>query len=106
LCFYRTAFTVQKSGLKSLAFRSKPFPQIWPKSYRRSAVPNRFLSQFSTSRTTAAFAFTGEIEYTLGFAQRIAHSGSQGQTSQIEDGLQRGQIVVHTVIQPTVCCFL
>ena len=52
------------------------------------------------------FTFTGEIEYTLGFAQRIAHSGSQGQTGQIEDSLQHGRIVVHTVIQPTVCCFL
>ena len=52
------------------------------------------------------FTFAGEIEYTLAFAQRIAHSGSQGQISQIEDGLQHGQIVVHMVIQPTVCCFL
>ena len=47
LCFYRTAFTVQKSGLKSSAFRPKAFPQILPKSYRHNAVPNRF----STSLT-------------------------------------------------------
>ena len=51
LCFYRTAFTVQKSGLKSSAFRSKLFPQISPKSYRHNAVPNRFSSRFSTSFT-------------------------------------------------------
>ena len=51
LCFYRTAFTVQKFGLKSSAFRPKPFTQIAPKSYRHNAVPNRFSSRFSTSLT-------------------------------------------------------
>ena len=51
LCFNRTAFHVQKSGLKSSVFRPKPFPQISPKSYRHSAVSNRFLFRFSTSRT-------------------------------------------------------
>ena len=51
LCFYRTAFLIQKSGLKSSAFRPKPFPQISPKSYRHNAVSNRFSSHLSTSRT-------------------------------------------------------
>ncbi len=51
LCFYRTAFTVQKFSLKSSIFRSKPFPQISPKSYRYNSVPNRFSSRFSASRT-------------------------------------------------------
>ena len=51
LCFNRTAFTVQKSGLKSLAFRPKSFSQISSKSYRHNAVPNRFSSRFSTSLT-------------------------------------------------------
>ena len=40
-----------KSGLKSSVFRPKPFPQLSPKSYRHNAVPNRFSSRFSTSRT-------------------------------------------------------
>ena len=53
LCFNRTAFPVQKSGLKSSAFRSKSFPQISSESYRHNAVSNRFLSQFSTSLTNA-----------------------------------------------------
>ena len=53
LCFYRTAFLIQKSSLKSSVFRSKPFPRISPKSYRHNAVPNRFSSQFPTSRTNA-----------------------------------------------------
>ena len=51
LCFYRTAFTVQKSGLKSSVFHSKSLPRIPPKSYRHNAVPNRFSSRFSTSLT-------------------------------------------------------
>ena len=53
LCFYRTAFPVQKSGLKSSAFRSKSFPQISSESYRHNAVPNHFSSHFSTSHTNA-----------------------------------------------------
>ena len=51
LCFYRTAFLIQKSGLKSSAFHLKAFPQISPKSYRHNAAPNHFSSRFSTSRT-------------------------------------------------------
>ena len=51
LCFYRTAFPIQKFGLKSSIFRSKSFPRISSKSYRHNAVSNRFSSRFSTSRT-------------------------------------------------------
>ena len=58
LCFYRTAFTTQKSGLKSSVFRSKPFPRISPKSYRCNAVPNSFSSRFSTSLTNAPRLFS------------------------------------------------
>ena len=53
LLYFRTAFTVQKSGLNSSAFHPKSFPQISPKSYRHSAVPNRFTLRFSTSLTNA-----------------------------------------------------
>ena len=51
LCFYRTAFPIQKFGLKSSIFRSKSFPRISSKSYRHNAVSNRFSSRFSTSLT-------------------------------------------------------
>ena len=51
LRFYRTAFPIQKFGLKSSIFRSKSFPRISSKSYRHNAVSNRFSSQFSTSLT-------------------------------------------------------
>ena len=39
-----------------------------------------FIAFFSLSHKRPTFAFTGEIEYTLVFAQRIAHSGSHGET--------------------------
>ena len=51
MCFYRTAFTVQKSGLKSSVFPLKSLPRIAQKSYRHNAGPNRFSSHFSTFRT-------------------------------------------------------
>ena len=54
LCFYRTAFPIQKFGLKSSIFRSKSFPRISSKSYRHNAVPNHFSSRFSTSLTNAS----------------------------------------------------
>ena len=87
LCFYRTAFPVQKSGLKSSAFRSKSFPQISSESYRHNAVSNRFSSHLSTSPTNAAtFVSRGCGGYTLGFAQRIAHNGTHGETEGVSDG--------------------
>ena len=39
-----------------------------------------FIAFFSLSHKQPTFAFTGESGYTLGFAQRIAHSGSHGET--------------------------
>ena len=87
LCFNRTAFPVQTSGLKSSAFRSKSFPQISSESYRHNAVSNRFSSHLSTSPTNAAtFVSRGCGGYTLGFAQRIAHNGTHGETGGVSDG--------------------
>ena len=42
------------------------------------------LFNFSHKRPT--FAFTGESEYTLGFAQRIAHKGTHGETGAFRMG--------------------
>ena len=39
-----------------------------------------FIAFFSLSHKWLTFAFTGESEYTLGFAQRIAHSGLHAET--------------------------
>ena len=39
-----------------------------------------FIAFFNFSHKRPTFAFTGESVYTLGFAQRVAHSGSHGET--------------------------
>ena len=51
LCFNRTAISIQKIDSKSSKSHLKSLPRISPKSYRYNAVPNRFSSRFSTSRT-------------------------------------------------------
>ena len=87
LCFYRTAFTVQKSGLKSLVLRPKPFPRISPKSYRHNAVSNHFSSHFfNFSHKRPTFVFAGESGYTLGFQRKIAHKGLHGETGAFRTG--------------------
>ena len=45
-----------------------------------------FIAFFNLSHKRPTFAFTGEIEYTLVFAQRIAHSGLHAETGGISDG--------------------
>ena len=45
-----------------------------------------FITFFNFSHKRPTFAFTGESGYTLGFAQRIAHSGSHGETGGVSDG--------------------
>ena len=45
-----------------------------------------FIAFFSFSHKRPTFTFTGESGHTLGFAQRIAHSGSHGETRGVSDG--------------------
>ena len=51
-------------------------------------LPSQRCSQplFNFSHKRPTFAFTGESGYTLGFAQRIAHSGLHAETGGISDG--------------------
>ena len=87
LCFYRTAFTVQKFGLKSSAFRPKSFPQILPKSYRYNAVPNRSSSRFSTSRTNGPRLLSPvKVGTPLGFRRKIAHKRLTRRNRGVSDG--------------------
>ena len=62
-----------------------------------------FIAFFSLSHKRPTFAFTHESGYTLGFAQRIAHSGSHGETRGV---LGEGGITTlgafHTVRKPCV----
>ena len=41
---------------------------------------------FNFTHKRPTFAFTGESGYTLGFAQRIAHKGTHGETGGVSDG--------------------
>ena len=45
-----------------------------------------FIAFFSLSHNRPTFAFTGESGYTLGPAQRIAHSGLHAETGGVSDG--------------------
>ena len=45
-----------------------------------------FIAFFNFSHKRPTFAFMGKNGYTLGLAQRIAHSGSRGETRGISDG--------------------
>ena len=45
-----------------------------------------FIAFFNFSHKRPTFAFTGESAHTLGFAQRIARSGSHGETGAIQMG--------------------
>ena len=45
-----------------------------------------FITFFNFSHKRPTFAFTSKSAYTFGFAQRIAHSGSQGETRSDSDG--------------------
>ena len=72
-----------------------------PTSINGYHAAKKLLSQWPAKRPT--FAFAGESGYTLGFAQRIAHSGSHGETGGVSDG---GAITTlgafHTVRKPCV----
>ena len=61
------------------AYISKKLPsQCWPKPL--------FIAFFNFSHKWPTFAFVHESGYTLAFAQRIAHSGSQGESGAVRTG--------------------
>ena len=81
LCFNRTAISIQKIDLKSSKSYLKSLTQISSKSYCDKHSENPFLiSSFNFSHKRPTFAFTAEIEYTPGFAQRITHNGLHAET--------------------------
>ena len=45
-----------------------------------------FIAFFNLSHKRPTFAFTSESGYTLAFANRIAHSGTHGETGGVSDG--------------------
>ena len=93
-----------KIRLKKFGFSSKPIPtNIAKKLPSQRCSKSLFIAFFNFSHKRPTFAFTGESVYTLGFAQRIAHSGSHGETGGISGG---GGITTlgafHTVRKPCV----
>ena len=79
---HRPKIRLKKFGFSSKsvpAYISKKLPsQCWPKPL--------FIAFFNFSHKWPTFAFTSESGYTLGFAQRIAHSGLHAETGGVSDG--------------------
>ena len=70
-----------KIRLKKFGFSSKSVPANIAKKLPLQRRPKPlFIASFNFSHKRPTFAFTGESGYTLGFANRIAHNGSQGET--------------------------
>ena len=71
-----TLLTHRSYGLQGSLKRRYKHPS--PTSINGYHAAKKFLSQWPAKRST--FAFAGESGYTLAFANRIAHSGSRGET--------------------------
>ena len=68
-------------------FSSKPIPtNIAKKLPSQRCSKSLFIAFFNFSHKRPTFAFTGESVYTLGPAQRIAHSGPHSETGGVSDG--------------------
>ena len=76
-----------KIRLKKFGFSSKPIPTNIAKKLPSQRCPQPLLIPiFNFSHKWPTFAFTGESEYTLGPAQRIAHNGTHGETGGVLGG--------------------
>ena len=76
-----------KIRLKKFDFSPKTVPaNIVKKLPLKRCYKPLFIPFFNVSHKRPTFAFTHESGYTLGFAQRIAHSGSHGETRGVSDG--------------------
>ena len=76
-----------KIRLKKFGFSSKSVPaNIAKKLPPQRCFKPLLIPLFNFSHKRPTFAFTGESGYTLGFAQRIAHNGSHGETRGVSDG--------------------
>ena len=76
-----------KIRLKKFGFSPKTIPaNIAKKLPSQRCFKPLFIAFFNFSHKWPTFAFVHESGYTLAFAQRIAHSGSQGETGAVSDG--------------------
>ena len=68
-------------------FSSKTVPANIAKKLPSQRCPKPlFIAFFSLPHKRPTFAFTGKSGYTLGFAQRIAHKGTHGETGGVLGG--------------------
>ena len=72
-----------KIQLKKFDFSPKPVPANMAK---KLPLQRCFKPLFNFSHKRLTFAFASESGYTLGFAQRIAHNGSHGETGAFRTG--------------------
>ena len=77
---------------KNLPVKFGFLPKTIPANIAKKLPPQRcfkplFIAFFNLSHKRPTFAFTGEIEYTLVFAQRIAHSGLHAETGAFRTGV-------------------
>ena len=85
---------LKSNGLHCPKIRLKKFgfsPKSIPANILQKLPPQRcfkplFIPVFNFPHKWPTFAFTGESEYTLGFANRIAHSGLHAETGGVSDG--------------------
>ena len=76
-----------KIWLKKFGFSSKSVPANIAKKLPPQCCSKPLLIPFfNFSHKWPTFAFTPESGYTLGFAQRIAHKGTHGETQGVSDG--------------------
>ena len=77
-----------KIRLKKFGFSPKPVPaNIAKKLPSQRCFKPLFIASFNFSHKRPTLAFTSESGYTLGFAQRIAHSGSHAETRAFRTGV-------------------
>ena len=77
-----------KIRLKKFGFSPKTVPANIAKKLPLQLRPKPlFIAFFNFSHKRPTFAFTSESGYTLGFAQRIAHKGSHGETGAFRTGV-------------------
>ena len=70
------------------SFSLKIVPATIAKKLPPQRCPQPFLIPiFNFPHKRPTFAFAGESVYTLGFAQRIAHKGTHGETGGVSDGV-------------------
>ena len=76
-----------KIWLKKFGFSSKSVPANIAKKLPPQCCSKPLLILFfNFSHKWPTFAFTPESGYTLGFAKRIAHKGTHGETGVVSDG--------------------